>query len=186
MFKCKLCDYSTSGLLSFSRHLRRTHGMSLLQYFEKFEGFKKELDQYMVSYIMERVQIDPETGCWNWVLHINDNGYGFYSGNAVYRRQSAHTLSYRIFKGCISEDLQINHLCMNRKCVNPLHLEMVTAKENVRYSIAHGRPAGRKTIPVSVNGKKYESLKAAGDDIGCNYKTIQYRIEKGVKGYKKL
>ena len=68
------------------------------------------------------------TGCWEWQAKIGANGYGHTS---IKRRSClAHRVFFEFYKGPIEAGLQIDHLCRNRKCVNPAHLETVTAKEN--------------------------------------------------------
>lgn len=69
-----------------------------------------------------------ESGCWLWVGKVDKDGYGtIHYGK--YRR--AHRLSYELLKGNIPEGLVIDHLCRNRACVNPTHLEPVTNHENL-------------------------------------------------------
>lgn len=82
-----------------------------------------------LQYIASRVEVDGNE-CWNWKLALNEAGYGTcrYAG----RRHYAHRLSYMVFIGNISDGMQLDHLCRNQRCVNPLHLEPVTAAENVR------------------------------------------------------
>jgi hypothetical protein len=71
-----------------------------------------------------------ESGCWLWLAGQNSNGYGKFSING--RRVYAHRYSYERYVGVIPEGLQIDHKCRVRCCVNPSHLEIVTAKENTR------------------------------------------------------
>lgn len=69
-------------------------------------------------------------GCWNWLASLNGHGYGqFHLSNS--QNIAAHIFAYRLVKGNIPKGLELDHLCRNRKCVNPDHLEPVTRKENL-------------------------------------------------------
>lgn len=75
--------------------------------------------------------VKPELGpCWLWTLGP-DGKAGYGRLGAFGKRDGAHRVAYRLFKGEIPVSLQIDHLCCNRLCVNPDHLEVVTIKENV-------------------------------------------------------
>jgi hypothetical protein len=87
-----------------------------------------------------RVTVDPETGCWPWRL-ATTNGYGYLRCKGV--NALAHRVSYTRHKGDIPDGLQIDHLCRNRRCVNPDHLEAVTAQTNVLRGVNPGAIAVR-------------------------------------------
>ena len=72
------------------------------------------------------------TPCWIWSGKPNRKGYGnlLMSPGMMPRSKSAHRLSHEIFKGEIPSGLQTDHLCRNRICVNPDHLEAVTSRVN--------------------------------------------------------
>lgn len=74
-------------------------------------------------------KVEKTATCWNWTAHLNEDGYSkFRMGD---KHKFGHRVSYEWFVGPIPEGLTIDHLCRNRKCVNPEHLEAVTHKVNV-------------------------------------------------------
>lgn len=66
-----------------------------------------------------------ENECWPY-LGANTQGYG------IYGKRRAHRVSYEMLVGPIPEGLHLDHLCRNRACVNPGHLEPVSHRENMR------------------------------------------------------
>lgn len=84
-------------------------------------------------------------GCWLWDGPINNNGYGV----AGVKREpgipatsiGAHRLAYELLVGPIPDGLHLDHLCRNRACVRPDHLEPVTQLENMRRGTIRERSA---------------------------------------------
>lgn len=70
-----------------------------------------------------------ESGCWLWIASCNRDGYGTFGiGQKVFR---AHRVSYELVYGQIAEELEIDHLCRVRCCVNPDHLQAIAHRSNV-------------------------------------------------------
>lgn len=93
------------------------------------------------TYIKERVTI-TEAGCWEWNLLVMPNGYGRLTVSTAGHKKGyySHRVSYEAFVGPIPTGLDIDHLCRNRRCCNPDHLEPVTRAENLRRGAnKHGR-----------------------------------------------
>jgi hypothetical protein len=89
------------------------------------QSIKGDLGKALKRYI-----VDEETGCWLWTGGTR-GGYGRLK-LADYGMMEAHRASYEFHKGKIPEGLVLDHLCRNRSCINPEHLEPVTQLENIR------------------------------------------------------
>jgi HNH endonuclease len=92
----------------------------------------------------EKVQMPSlPDGCMEWMAHRSVYGYGRFKFNGV--QVGAHRLSWIITNGPIPKNMQIDHLCRNRGCVRPDHLDLVTQKENVLRSEAPSAKQAKQT-----------------------------------------
>ena len=89
-----------------------------------------------------KVEVDPENpnGCWEWTGALDSNGYGVFFSHREGKKQvyvKAHRFAFLQEVGLIPRDRELDHLCENRRCVNPDHLEAVNHQTNL--SRASGR-----------------------------------------------
>src|SRR6185369_599833 len=86
---------------------------------------------------------EPNTVCWLWIRAVDRDGYGIQ--NVQGHRRFAHRVSYEILRAPIGFGLTIDHLCRNRCCVNPDHLEPVPfAVNRARGVWGDTRSVGRR------------------------------------------
>lgn len=82
----------------------------------------------------------PEGDCLVWHGARLPNGYGYFGHNRY-----AHRFAYEAIFGPIPEGMQVDHLCRNRACVNILHMEIVTHRENTLRGISPAAQQARMT-----------------------------------------
>lgn len=106
-----------------------------------------------------KIQKD-EAGCWNWQGKKLPSDYG--SITFAGRQWYSHRVSYELHHGPIPDGLHLDHLCRNRSCCNPAHLEAVTCKENVHRS---------PIAPAAINARKTHCLRGhelSGANLGVH------------------
>jgi hypothetical protein len=91
-------------------------------------------DSRLPDYFWSHVQPCPMSGCWHWTGATQGNGYA----TTKWRRRTAlaHRISFGILRDSLYPDMHLDHLCRNRSCVNPDHLEQVTPRENTVRGLA--------------------------------------------------
>ena len=82
----------------------------------------------LIERFLNKVRVS-DSGCWEWTGFVKPNGYG---NIAIHNKpRYTHRTIYEYYYGNIDSNLTIDHLCRNRRCCNPNHLEQVTTKENL-------------------------------------------------------
>lgn len=107
------------------------------------------------------------TGCWEW-LGSKSGGYGSLGSSGGY----VHRIMYEAAKGPIPDGLTLDHLCRNKACCNPDHLEPVTCRENTARGLS----------PVARNMRKTHCPQGHAYDEGNTYwKRGIYNMERTCK-----
>jgi len=107
--------------------------------------------KYPLGYVLQ------ENGCWDWVGPLSKDGYGrIWNGTHNIR---AHRFVFEQHKWPIPDGLTLDHLCRNRACVNPDHLEPVSNKDNVLRGF--GPPARNARKNSCIHGHPLDGTRLA-------------------------
>ena len=142
----KGCDLPSLALGLCNKHWRRTRKFGSPVAVQMHSGSFKGIPARDRFFMQVRKHTD---GCWEWVGGKAKNGYGSFRGEqdgVLHHR--AHRYSYHYHKGVIPDDMMVCHTCDNPCCVNPAHLFLGSAKDNMQDKIAKGRariPQGEKS-----------------------------------------
>lgn len=104
--------------------------------------------------------VEKTDTCWNWNGNLTLGGYGCFLGCLAYR------IAYELCIGQIPRNKELDHLCRNRACVNPSHLESVSHQTNQLrgYGVSginarkiyciHGHEFTKENTYYRLNGKR--------------------------------
>lgn len=115
--------------------------------------------------------VDAESGCWIWIGFVHRNGYGSLTPPGGDRSVLAHRYYFERHRFALG-DMSLDHVCRVRRCVNPDHLEPVTARTNVRRGLL------TKLTPDAVRAIRdlyavgAETMKQIGARFGVSAPTV--------------
>lgn len=115
--------------------------------------------------------------CWLWTGNKSHNGYGQIEINGKCCR--AHRVSYQLYRGETPNNLQVCHSCDIKSCVNPEHLFLGTAKENIKDKVTKNRQAkGNNVAGSKLNSQQV--LEIRNKYIPFQYTTSMLAEEYGI------
>lgn len=110
-------------------------------------------------------KVSQGSGCWLWLGAPSSSGYGRTKVDG--REVLAHRRAYQLLVGPIPAGLQIDHLCRNRICVRPSHMEVVTNRTNVLRGV--GPSAANTAKERCPAGHQYDAANTYIDKRGKRY-----------------
>lgn len=120
--------------------------------------YKYSQNKTIEDKIEKYVTVNTGNGCWEWTGGIQSQGYGTtrYEG----KNWLVHRLVYTYYKGDIAAGLVIDHMCKNKVCCNPDHLQTISPKENVL--LGEGPTAKNSKKEECLYGHAYDALDKRG------------------------
>ena len=115
--------------------------------------------------LIESIEL-TDTGCWMWIKQLDRSGYGritvpkeYKEPGVRHRVDRAHRVAYKVLRGSVPEGMELHHVCENKGCINPDHLEPVTRKEHRRKRLPeeckHGHPFDDANTYVGKDGRRH-------------------------------
>lgn len=117
-------------------------------------------EEILLMRIINGIEINKKTNCWEWQRAKNIHGYGTITINRATR--TVYREMYKLINGEITDELHVLHDCDNPSCCNPKHLHLGTISDNMKECYDRGRS---KLRPVSLRGTKNPNHKITELDV---------------------
>jgi len=164
----RICKVDECNKKHFALGYCQSHHYRFKKYGDPLVSKRSRFDGTTLDRFWNYVEKSP--GCWFFAGALYSNGYGDLWSSESKKSVLAHRYSYELHFGDIPVDVQVDHICHTRSCVNPEHLRAATNKQNnenpsglridnttgyrgVRLEKRTGRYQGR----VHHNGKEYSA-----------------------------
>lgn len=173
MSEIPLCACGCGKLVKVINHTNNAKNYHKGSYHRYLRGHKMAAQKR----IAKKWDVNPATGCWQWLCMLNRQGYGNIRLGKN-KHVLAHRYVYKLYKGEIPDNKPLDHLCRNRSCVNPDHLEPVTHTENLRRGLSAKLSMEKATEIRRLYTEEGMSKNAIAKLYGVCFTTI-YQVLKG-------
>ena len=95
----------------------------------KTREYPTELDEKDLNRLFDKVNVGLPSECWEWQASTISGGYGQFRFEG--KKYQAHRFMFSLINGGVDKTKVLDHLCRNRACVNPFHMEEVSNEENL-------------------------------------------------------
>lgn len=131
-----------------------------------------------------KVSRGSESDCWEWRAARSRSGYGLFRvGGAGTSPVNAYLVAYEIMVGAIPDGAFLDHLCRNRLCVNPSHLEPVTPRVNTLRGVG---PTARNAARTHCHrGHAFTPENTIVHPLGRNCRECRRVAERGRRAARK-
>ena len=137
----------------------------------------------MLQKVLTKHRKDPVTDCWIWTDALNTNGYGVVWDPAKQKQCKAHRVAYEELIGPIPDELPLDHLCRNRSCINPAHVQPVTLVAEYRHPL---KERGKHTVRMGTSLQEIIFALTERPDIGNVQSVCENGLRIGGKGTRRL
>lgn len=139
----RTCSVDRCNGAHYARTFCRPHYRRFLKYGDPVGTPRPRKSQKPEERFWQKVT--PTGFCWIWTGTKSGEGYGKFKPHSGRSSHWAHRYAYELLVGAIPEGMHLDHLCRNRACVNPDHIEPVSMAENIRRGFSPSARNGRKT-----------------------------------------
>lgn len=128
-----------------------------------------------ISRFWEKVDTSEDSECWEWQAGSSGTGYGFFYANGDHLR--AHRVAFTL-KYHDPGELQVNHHCDNRLCVNPNHLYSGDQSDNMKDAVRRGRKPLSGAINIDKSGETNGRAKLTEEQVMRIYRNPEDKTNK--------